>query len=160
MFEEAWRLLSPYIIEILGILLIAISCYWGFKKGLRAIHYSKMQSKSVVSRARNSFTKKMYQDLFDIKIFGIFPVGHRLEDLLWDLMPRAMDELEDQRTRNPMVWRETIKYITPVLLYIKIMAKYKPQDALQYVFNFITSMGQEPNSDPNDQNKNVDKNNP
>lgn len=148
MFAEIWEWIEPSIIEILGILLIAISCYFGIKKGIRYVHYSKMQTKSVISRGRNAFTKKMYQDLFDIRLLGIFPVGHKLEDLLWEFMPRAMEELEDQRVRNPMVWRETIKYITPVLLYIKVMAKYKPQDAIKYVFSFITQFAQEVAPEP------------
>jgi len=139
MNELIFESLGPYLIDAIFVFIIAISGYFGLKHGLSKLHKVKMQSKSVTARVRNRMTKKYWDDLMDIRIMGVFPVGKRLEDLLWDLMPRLMEDLEEQRTKNPAVWRESIKFLTPIALYLKGMAKYKPKEMISNVFDYFTT---------------------
>ena len=144
MLERIIEVLEPHFFDLIIIVILAIGCYFGLKHGLRSIHKRTMQSKSVIARARNKITHNMVQDMFDIRIMGFFPVGHTIEDLLWDSMPRTMEELEELRTRNPIAWRETIKYLMPIVLYLKQVAKYQPKEVLKNVLGMFKQNAEDP----------------
>jgi len=143
MMERVIEAVEPYFWDAILIIIIAIGCYFGLKHGLRSVHRSKMQSKSVIARARNKLTQKLWNDLLDIRIMGFLPVGQSIEDLLWDSFPRVMEQLEEDRVKNPIVWRENIKFLTPIALYLKTMAKYQPKQVFEHVFSIFANANQE-----------------
>jgi len=115
-------------------LILAISGYFGAQKALPAIELSRRQAKSVLSRYRNKATLALWNDLTDIRIAGLLPVG---ENLL-DLFPDTVAELEAQRTKNPEAWANTIAFLAPILLRVKANAMTDPGKMLKRLLGGFT----------------------
>ena len=113
--------------------ILAAVIRWLWTSISRMNEMRKKQNLSVIARWRNKATEALWKDLMDIRIAGIIPVGMKVEAFLYDMFPNEMETLEEMRTKNPIAWREYIKYIAPVLLYIKVNAHYKGQEALDNV---------------------------
>jgi hypothetical protein len=104
---------------------------------------------SVIARYRNKATLALWEDLMDIKIAGIVPVGTKVENWLNAMFPREMAELENQRTRNPIAWRSTIEFLAPVVISIKHFATYKGQEVLKGIIgNVVEGLQNANNPDP------------
>lgn len=115
---------------------------------LQSKEMAQRQNLSVIARYRNKVTAAMWADLMDIRIGGVLPIGEKVEDFLWSMFPRAMEELEVMRVKNPAAWRETMKYLAPLVLSLKVVAFYKGQEALSHVMGWVQNLVQGPKTDP------------
>lgn len=114
-------------------LILAISMYYGIKEGVKGITRMKMQSKSVIARYRNSMTKAMMKDLLDIRVIGIFGGEEKVKDILNTFMPNLIEELERQRIKDPYAFQESMKYLAPIALTLKIWLRQSPSKMLEIV---------------------------
>ena len=124
---------------------------------IRTVQFSKKQNLSVIARYRNKVTEAAWKDLMDVRIAGIVPVGESVENFLYAMFPRAMDELETMRTKNPVAWREVMVYFAPLMLRIKATAHYKGQDALASIINQIEGFTKGPSKGPGQSDTQTDK---
>ena len=113
-------------VTAIWVLTSAISSYWGWRKGVVVVEKMRMQSKSVIARYRNKATKALWNDLMDQRIGGIVPLRQEIEGLF----PSLIEELESQRTKNPMAWQQTLIYLTPILLASKQTLAKNPMELL------------------------------
>lgn len=124
------------------------------KNLLRSKEMAARQNLSVLARYRNKVTAAFWADLMDIRVGGVLPIGEKVEDFLWAMFPRAMENLEDMRTKNPTAWRETMKYLAPLVLSLKVVAHFKGQEALGHVMGWVEGIvggnKDDPAPDPSD----------
>ena len=84
----------------------------------------------------------IWKDLLDIRIGGILPVGEKVEDFIMALFPRTLETLEEMRVKNPMAWRETMKYLMPLMLSLKYQAQFKGKEFLDGALDHIAELVQ------------------
>ena len=115
---------------------------------LQSKEMAQRQNLSVIARYRNKITAAMWADIMDIRIGGVLPIGEKVEDFLWAMFPRGMEGLEDMRVKNPYAWRETMKYLGPLVLSFKVVAHYKGQEALGHVMGWVQNLVEGVKTDP------------
>lgn len=123
---------------------------------LRSKDMAQRQNISVIARYRNKVTASLWADAMDIRVGGILPIGEKIEDWLYAMFPRAMEDLEVMRTKNPAAWREVMKYLLPLAITLKVVALYKGQEALQNVMGWVQNL-LEGNKEPSPEDQSVDQ---
>jgi len=123
------------LLQLLLVLIIIAFVGYIIQYVIRKIMYSYFQRKkaalSLIARYRNRATKALWEDMADIKIAGIVPVGTTVKGWLETMFPREMAELEWQRTKNPIAWRSTMEFLLPLVVSLKSFATYKGADLLK-----------------------------
>ena len=155
--DQFLSLLIKLAIITLFFAIILFGIRWIIGSISRMNEMRKKQNLSVIARWRNKVTESMWKDLMDIRIAGIVPVGEKVEDFLYSMFPRSMEDLERLRVQNPVAWRETMVYLAPLMVRIKATATYKGQDALNYIIKGIESAVSGNNSPDKDGAEDPDK---
>ena len=129
------------LLQVLLILIIVAFVGYILQYVIRKVMYSYSQRKkaaiSLLARYRNRATIALWDDMMDIKLAGIVPVGTKVEGWLNVMFPREMAELEWQRTKNPIAWRSTMEFLMPLIVSLKSFATYKGQEVLQGIIGNV-----------------------
>lgn len=118
--------LITYGLVAIGALICAVAAYYGFKEGVKSVYKMRMQKNSVIARYRNAMTKALMKDLLDIRVIGIFGGEEKVKDLLNQFLPNLLAELERQRIKDPYAFQESMKFLAPIALTIKIWLRQSP----------------------------------
>lgn len=149
-------LLNLAIISLfLAIFLFAFR--WAWASLARMNEMRKKQSISVIARWRNKTTENLWADLMDIRLAGILPVGEKVQDFLWAMFPRTMEDLERLRKQNPIAWRETMAYLAPLVIKIKMTAHYSGRDALDGIIREVEGIVGSYTKNDNSSNEDISK---
>jgi len=151
-FEE----LLSFLVFLVIIAFVGYIIQYTIRKIMYSYNQRKKAAISVIARYRNKATLALWEDLMDIKLAGIVPVGTKVEGWLNAMFPREMAELENQRTKNPIAWRSTIEFLAPVVISIKHFATYKGQEVLKGIIGNVVEGLQNANNPVPEQNPSAD----